>query len=161
MGGVSGEQYCRSAPTHLQGWEGGSCWWAHPSKVENYISPGIELREGSCGWDVLQCFPGSVESFAEPAFAVLTSSSSNTCGSRLSWAGAQQVAKIRVLSLTLNKQLCSAWASGQPGPACPGPSGRCPGSGSVSSLPCLSEEGGRDGGGAGATGTAQVAGLAG
>lgn len=38
---------------------------------------------------------------------------------------------------------------------------RRPGSGSVSSLPCVSEEGGRDGGCAGAAGTTQVAGPAG
>lgn len=96
---------CLSAPTHLQGWEGGSCWWAYPFKVETDISPG---REGY--------FPGSVESFAEPAFGALMLS---IFRSSLSCAGAQHLSK-KNLSLALSKQLCPAWASGQPGPACPG-----------------------------------------
>lgn len=50
---------------------------------------------------------------------------------------------------------------GLPRPSLPGASGRRPGSGSVSSLPCVSEEGGRDGGCAGAAGRAQVTGQLG
>lgn len=54
-----------------------------------------------------------------------------------------------------------AAGSRAPRPSLPGASGRRPRSGSVSSLPCVSEEGGRDGGCAGAAGRVQVTGLAG
>ena len=50
---------------------------------------------------------------------------------------------------------------GAPRPSPPGAPGRRPGSGSVSSLPCVSTEGGRDGGCAGAAGRARAPGPAG
>lgn len=107
------------------------------------------------------CFAGLQGDFAEPASAI-SCLGPRPAGPGLHWAGAQQKeASGRPPAFDCRASNLQRASGGRLGPACPGLPGRRPSSGSVSSLPCLSEEGGRDGGCAGAAGTAQVTGLAG